>query len=92
MFSETKSFNQNISSWNLDKVEKCDFILDKAKAFLDKYNGGESLPYNTKKIKDWFNFNRDKIKEKYIKEEHGDEIDGFFSNITNLTQKINKDI
>jgi surface protein len=94
MLSNAKSFNQNISNWCLDNVLDCQFMLDKAKAFLDKYNSGEPLPYYTKKIKEWFNNNRDKMNEIDIKENHSEEINNFFSNINlkkhNLLSECNK--
>ena len=43
-------------------------------------------------LKKWFNINRDKMNDLDLKDKHGEEVDNFFSNITNLTQQIKKDI
>ena len=66
----------------------------KQKLFLNKYNNGEDLPYNTKKIKEWFDLNRERMNEIDIKDKYGNEIDNFFSNINlkkyNLLTECNK--
>ena len=36
--------------------------------------------------------NNEKLKDLDLKDKHGEEVDNFFSNITNLTQQIKKDI
>ncbi len=79
MFNGATKFNQNISNWCLDNVLDCQFMLDNAKAFLDKYNSNEPFPTNTNEIKDWFNLNRERMNMISIKDQHGDEIDEFFS-------------
>ena len=38
---------------------------------------------NTDDIKDWFNLNREKMNVISIKDQHGDEIDEFFSSFSN---------
>ncbi len=83
MFTYAYNFNQNISSWNLDKVEKCNYMFEETKAFLDKYNSGEPLPTNTNDIKDWFNLNRDRMNDIYTKNKYRKEIDDFFYKIEN---------
>ena len=84
MFNKSKLFNQNISNWNLDNIRKCNYMFEETKAFLDKYNSGVSLPTNTNEIKEWLNNNRDRMNDIDIKEKHGDEVEGFFSNITDI--------
>ena len=84
IFANTKTFNQNISSWNLDNIKSTYSMFDNAKAFLDKYNSGEPLSSYTDKIKDWFNLNRDKMNDLDLKDKHGEEVDNFFSNITDI--------
>ena len=84
MFANTKVFNQNISKWNLDNIKNCDYILDNTKAFEIKYNNNKSIPYKTKEIKEWIINNRDKMNDIDIKEKYGKEVDGFFSNITDI--------
>ncbi len=94
MFCGAKMFNQNISKWNFDNIMNCNFMFNKTESFLDKYNSGEPLPSYTDKVKEWFNLNSDKIKEIDIKEKHGEEIDGFFSNFSNnhKNKEINNNI
>ncbi len=96
MFFEAKSFNQNISSWNLDNIKNSYFMFNKAKAFLDKYNNGNFLPNYTEGIKEWFNINREIMNIINVKDKHGDEIDSFFSNITDIYStnriELHKDI
>ena len=84
IFANTKTFNQNISSWNLDNIKSTYSMFDNAKAFLDKYNSSNPLPNYTDEIKKWFNLNRDKMNEISIKDQHGEDIDDFFSNITDI--------
>ena len=84
MFYDVESFNQNISSWNFDNIISCDYMFYNAKAFKDRYNSGKPLPEDTDDIKTWININRDRMNAIDIKENHGEEIDDFFSNI-NLT-------
>ena len=90
MFYKANIFNQPII-FDISKATIMSYMFEKTKAFLDKYNSGEPLPYNTKKIKEWFNNNRDKMNEIDIKEKHGEEVDSFFNKIqTNSIQE--KDI
>ena len=84
IFANTKAFNQNISSWILDNIKSTYSMFDNAKAFLDKYNSSNPLPNYTDEIKKWFNLNRDKMNEISIKDQHGEDIDDFFSNITDI--------
>ena len=67
MFWNAISFDQNISSWNLENAVICNYMFDKAESFINKYNSGEDLSYYTDDIKEWFNFNRDKMNEIDIK-------------------------
>ena len=94
VFCNALNFNGNISNWDTSNVTNISSIFFEAKAFLNKYNNGEPLPYNTKKIKEWFNNNRDKMNEIDIKVKHGEDIDNFFSNINlkkyNLLTECNK--
>ena len=87
MFANTKKFNQNISSWNLENIVNSYYMFDNAKAFLDKYNSGEPFPTNTNEIKDWFNLNIERMNMISIKDQHGDEIDEFFSLIKECNDK-----
>ena len=75
----------NFDTSNVTSITK---IFSNAKAFLDKYNSGEPLPNYTNEIKKWLNENREKMNMIDFKEKHGDEIDGFFSNI--LLTECNK--
>ncbi len=84
MFCNAYNFNQNISSWNFDNIINCDYMFDNAKAFLDKYNNSDPLPNHTDNIKDWVNLNRDKMNDLDLKDKHGEEVDNFFFNITNI--------
>ncbi len=84
MFWNARAFDQNISSWNLENAVICNYMFDKAESFINKYNSGEDLSYYTDDIKEWFNFNRDKMNEIDIKKTHGKKIDDFFSNITDI--------
>ena len=81
-------FNGDISSWNMSSVTDMSYMFYNAEAFQNKYNYGKPpLPDETNDIKEWFNNNREKMKEidiKYIKNIHGKEIDDFFSNITDI--------
>ena len=85
-------FNGDISSWNMSSVTDMSYMFYNAEAFQNKYNYGKPpLPDETNDIKEWFNNNREKMKEidiKYIKNTHGKEIDDFFSNI--LLTECNK--
>ena len=84
IFFGATNFNQNISNWNLEKVKSCEHILYGTKAFKIKYNNNKSMPYKTNDIKEWFKENRDKMNEIDIKDKYGEEVDGFFSNITDI--------
>ena len=84
IFANTKTFNQNISSWILDNIKSTYSMFDNAKAFLDKYNSGEALSSYTDKIKEWINNNRERMNEIDIKDQHGEEIDGFFYKINDI--------
>ena len=83
MFSYARSFNQPIN-FDTSKVTNMEWMFNDAKAFLDRYNKGETLLDYTDKIKEWLNDNRDRMNEIDIKENHGEEIDDFFSNITDI--------
>ncbi len=84
MFNGSKSFNQNISNWKLDSIIYATNMFLDVKAFINRYNSGKTLPNETDSIKDWFNLNRDRMNEISIKDQHGEEIDNFFSNITDI--------
>ena len=50
-------------------------------SFEKKYNNKYKIPLDTVSIKKWINENKDKINEIYLKSQHGEEIENFFSNI-----------
>ena len=89
MFSFAYDFNSLIDSWNLNKVVYCNFMFDFAQAFKNKYNNSKSLPYNTEEFKEWFNLNKNRMKDIDLKEKHGEEIDNFFSKFTNINIEAN---
>jgi hypothetical protein len=89
MFNNAEKFNQNISSWKLDNIKSSYSMFNKAKAFEDKYNNGKPLSSYTDKIKEWINNNRERMNEIDIKDQHGEEIDGFFYKINDI-YSINK--
>ncbi len=92
MFRNAKAFNQAIN-FDILNVEDMELMFNNATAFKNKYNKGESFPLDTKEIKKWFNINRDKMNEIDIndihstngiglhKDQHGVELNNFFSNI-----------
>ncbi len=87
MFSYAKAFNQTIN-FDILNVEDMELMFNNATAFKNKYNKGESFPLDTKEIKKWFNINRDKMNEIDIKDQHGVELNNFFSNIKlNIIEK-----
>ncbi len=83
MFSYARSFNQPIN-FDTSKVTNMEWMFNDSKAFLDRYNKGETLLDYTDKIKEWLNDNRDRMNEIDIKDQHGEDIDDFFSNITDI--------
>ena len=83
MFQQASNFNQPLNNWNVSNVTYMGYMFYNAKSFKEKYNSGEPLPTNTDDIKDWFNLNREKMNVISIKDQHGDEIDEFFSNFSN---------
>ena len=91
VFCNALNFNGNISNWDISNVTNISSIFFEAKAFLNKYNNGKDLPYNTKKIKDWFDLNRDKMNEIDIKDKHGKDIDNFFTHLEILNKSLNKE-
>ncbi len=87
MFSYAKAFNQTIN-FDILNVEDMELMFNNATAFKNKYNKGESFPLDTKEIKKWFSINRDKMNEIDIKDQHGVELNNFFSNIKlNIIEK-----
>ena len=63
-------------------------MFNKAESSLDKYNSGGPLPNRIDQIKRWFKENSDKMNAIDIKEQYGDEIEGFFNKLqTNSIQK-----
>ena len=86
IFESTKMFSQNISSWNLDKIEYCEYMFFKAEAFQNKYNSGETLPHYTEDIKLWLKKNSEKMKMIDVKDTHGKEIDDFFTDIYSMNK------
>ncbi len=91
MFYGAEKFNQNISSWIFNDNTNISGIFEYAIAFKKKYNKGESFSLDTEDIKEWFNFNRERMNDIDIKEKHGEEINNFFNKLqTNSIQE--KDI
>ena len=83
MFQQASNFNQPLNNWNVSNVTYMGYMFYNAKSFKEKYNSGEPLPTNTDDIKDWFNLNREKMNVISIKDQHGDEIDEFFTSFSN---------
>ena len=82
MFTYAKSFNQALN-FDTSKVTNMDYMFDKALTFENKYNSGRSLPNYTNEIKEWLNDNRDRMSDLNIKDKYGNQIDDFFSKISN---------
>ncbi len=83
MFDYAERFNQPIN-FDISNIITMERMFCDADAFLDKYNSGKALADYTHKIKDWINNNRDIMNEIDLKDKYGDEIDDFFSNITDI--------
>ena len=83
MFCYARAFNHPLN-FDTSNVKNMEWMFYNAKAFKDRYNSGKPLPEDTDDIKTWININRDRMNAIDIKENHGEEIDDFFSNI-NLT-------
>ena len=60
MFFFAESFNETIN-FDFTNVINMDSILDNAIAFEKKFNNMQSLPHDTKNLKDWFYNNKDKL-------------------------------
>ncbi len=75
--------NQAIN-FDISNVTSMERMFDKASAFINKYNNGETLSIFTNDIKEWLNDNRDIINDIDTKNKYGKEIDDFFSNITDI--------
>ena len=69
-------FSGDISSWQFNKGIFCDDMFTDNKNFKDKYNNGKLIPYETNKFLEWFEENKDKIKELNTSKE---EVLDFFS-------------
>ncbi len=91
MFYRANIFNQPII-FDISKVTTMSYMFNNAKAFLNKYNSGEYLPNYTNKIKEWLINNKERMNDIDIKDKYGDQIDDFFSDITNLTKEVKKEI
>ena len=76
-------FAQNIGKWDLSNIKEAIFMLDNTEAFENKYNEGNTLPSYINDIKEWFNNNRDKMREIEIKEKYSNEIENFFLQVNN---------
>ncbi len=76
-------FAQNIGKWDLSNIKEAIFMLDNTEAFENKYNDGNTLPSYINDIKEWFNNNRDKMREIEIKEKYSNEIENFFLQVNN---------
>ena len=76
-------FAQNIGKWDLSNIKEAIFMLDNTEAFENKYNNGNTLPSYINDIKEWFNNNRDKMREIEIKEKYSNEIENFFLQVNN---------
>ena len=89
MFYEAINFNQNIGKWNLNNVCYAEHMFYGAQSFINKYNNSKILSFNTINLKNWFNENKNKMNEIDIKENHGVEIDNFFSKFININIEAN---
>ena len=87
MFYEAISFNQPLN-FDISSVINMKRMFYYAKEFTKKYNNDHKLSNETDDIKEWFNFNRERMNDIDIKEEHGEEINNFFNKLqTNSIQK-----
>lgn len=59
MLDGADSFSHPVDSWDISNVEHINRFLD-SKAFLDKYNDGNSLPYLDKNTIKWFESYKEK--------------------------------
>ena len=88
MFYGARNFNQAMGNWDVSNVINMNLMFGKARAFETKFNNGQFLSNDTKDLKSWLEKNRDRMNELDIKDQHGKEIDSFFSNI--LLTECNK--
>ena len=89
MFSYTKAFNQPLS-FDISSVINMKRMFYYAKEFTKKHNNDKPLPNETDDIKKWFNLNRDKMNEIDIQNNHGKDIEDFFSIFDKKSKEMNK--
>ena len=89
MFSYARVFNQPLN-FDISNVISMYEMFNETNAFKDKYNNGKTLLDYTEDIKEWLNDNRDRMSDLDIKDRYGNQIDDFFTNITNLTKEIKR--
>ncbi len=56
-------FDGDISSWNFNNKVDCDYLIHFNESFINKYNSGKDIPWESKEFKLWFEENRNKMKE-----------------------------
>ena len=83
---ECSMFDKDISSWKFNEDVICNHIFYKNTNFQNKYNDGNQMPNNTKDFINWFEKNRDKIRDINTPKE---EVLDFFSFDSNI--ELNKD-
>jgi surface protein len=91
LFSYTKKFNQNISTWDVSNVVNMEGMFRNAWAFEKKFNNKNPLPNDTNELKVWFNNNRDKMLAIDIKEREKDNLDSFYNNLESLYNNLDKE-
>ena len=89
MFSYARVFNQPLN-FDISNVISMYEMFNETNAFKDKYNNGKTLLDYTEDIKEWLNDNRYRMNDLDIKDKYGNQIDDFFSDITNLTKEIKR--
>ena len=76
MFYNSK-FEKDISLWNFSEDSNCDNIFVYNENFKNKYNSGKEIPDDTNEFLEWFEKNRENIKN--INQGSKEEVLDFFS-------------
>lgn len=56
------NFDKDLSYWNFDNVIFCEYVVFLNNEFKNKYNNGKEIPCESKEFKEWFEKNREKIR------------------------------
>lgn len=85
MFSNTKFFNNDISSWNVSNIIVLQAMFSEALSFIKRFNDNKPLPEKTEEIKLWFEENRDNMMaitfNDNLSKEEKVELDNFFDGV-----------